>query len=64
MKACKKCKFIVLEEKKCPVCNSEELTEHFAGMVLIINNEKSQIANISGIKTPGKYALRIKKHIG
>lgn len=61
MKACKKCRLIVLEEKTCPTCGPEgELTDKFSGMLLITNPEKSEVAKVTEIKTVGTYAIRVK----
>ena len=60
LKACKNCKYIVKEGKKCPICNSDELTERFSGIVIIIDPERSKVAKFLGINTPGEFALSIK----
>lgn len=52
-----------MTEKKCPVCQNEDLTDQFSGMVLVLNVEKSEIGKLMEIKVPGKYALRIKRAI-
>ena len=59
MKACRQCRYIVMNEKVCPICGSTDLTEQFSGMVIIVDVEKSEIAKEMGITVPGKYALRI-----
>ena len=61
MKACKKCKYISINAKECPLCGSKELTEHFSGMVIVLNSENSEIAKVLGIDKPGSYALKIRK---
>ena len=61
MKACRKCHYIVLTAKECPICNNKELTEHFSGVAIIINSELSEIAKLLNITKPGSYALKIKK---
>ena len=61
MKACKKCKYISVNAKECPICKSKELTEHFSGMVIVLNPENSEIAKEMSITNIGRYALRIKK---
>jgi len=42
-KACKICKKIY-EGEKCPRCESKESTEGFKGRVVVVNPEKSEIA--------------------
>ena len=61
MKACRKCHYIVINAKECPICHGKDLTEHFSGMSIIIDSEKSDIGKVLGITKPGIYALKIKK---
>ncbi|MCD6340451.1 MAG: DNA-directed RNA polymerase, subunit E'' [Desulfurococcales archaeon] len=59
-KACIKCKYLVpLDTPKCPVCGSENFTENWSGMVVIVDIEKSDIAKMLNIKVPGRYAIRL-----
>ncbi|MEM4295243.1 MAG: transcription elongation factor subunit Spt4 [Candidatus Anstonellales archaeon] len=60
MKACRNCKFISKNADKCPLCNSDDLTDKFSGIVVIIDIEKSKIAKLLNIKTPGEYAILLK----
>lgn len=60
-KACKDCKYISSGVNKCPLCGSERLTDKWSGEVIIVNPELSEIAKKTGIKTPGKYAAKIKE---
>jgi DNA-directed RNA polymerase subunit E" len=60
MKACRNCNYIVEEGKKCPVCQSEDLTDNFSGLIYILDTEKSEVAKMLGIKVPGKYAVSVK----
>ncbi len=59
-KACKNCHLIVTGDI-CPICKTSELTANWKGFTLILNPEKSKIAEKFGIKVPGKYALRVSK---
>uniref|UniRef100_A0A7C2ZCJ0 Transcription elongation factor Spt4 n=1 Tax=Ignisphaera aggregans TaxID=334771 RepID=A0A7C2ZCJ0_9CREN len=60
LKACMKCKALVKpEEEKCPVCGSTEFTYEWSGIVIIIDPERSDVAKMLNIKTPGRYALKI-----
>ncbi len=57
-RACKSCKMVTTLEE-CPVCK-EKTTTNWLGYVIVINAEKSKIAEKLGIKNKGKYALRVK----
>lgn len=59
-KACKTCRRIV-EGEICPTCKEAQFTASWKGMVIILNPEKSEVAQKLGITTPGKYALRLGK---
>lgn len=56
--ACRRCKFITLG-KVCPVCKSSDLTPDWAGIVLVVEPEISQIAQTLGVSCKGKYALKV-----
>jgi DNA-directed RNA polymerase subunit E" len=58
LKACKVCRFIT-EDKKCPICGSEELSARWKGEVVINTAKGSETANKLGITKPGKYALSV-----
>ena len=57
--ACKECNMI-LEESNCPRCPESEISREWQGFVEILNPEKSSLAKEMGIKTPGRYALRVR----
>ena len=59
MKACRQCKALVKNANKCPVCGSEDLTEKWYGLVVILNPEKSELAKLLNITVAGEYALQI-----
>lgn len=59
MKACRTCRLIVYNEKTCPKCNGE-LSERFTGMLLILDAERSEVAKVAEITTPGNYAVSVK----
>ena len=61
MKACKICRLIFEDTPKCPQCNSEELTDKFNSAVYVFDPAKSKIGEKMGVKTPGKYAVRVGK---
>jgi DNA-directed RNA polymerase subunit E" len=57
IKACKKCK-VLTEEDKCPICQGSQLMETWKGKIIILNPEKSEIAQKIGAKQKGAYALK------
>ena len=57
-KACKNCKFIY-EGNKCPRCGSDEATDNFKGKLIIIDTEKSEIAQKLKINDKGIYAFKL-----
>ena len=56
-KACKICSTIY-EGDKCPKCESKEFTESFKGRIVVLNEEKSEIAKKLEIKSKGNFALK------
>ncbi|MBS3772853.1 MAG: DNA-directed RNA polymerase, subunit E'' [Candidatus Thermoplasmatota archaeon] len=58
MKACKKCHMLA-DNDVCPYCNTPT-SEHWQGYMVIIDPERSRIAEKMGIKMPGKYALKVR----
>jgi len=56
-RACKICKTIH-EEEKCPKCDSKEHTEGFKGRIVVINPEKSEIAQKLNLKEKGNFAIK------
>ncbi|MBU2052688.1 MAG: transcription elongation factor subunit Spt4 [Nanoarchaeota archaeon] len=59
-KACKICNTIYEKETKCPSCDAKESTDNFKGRVVIINPEKSEIAQNLKIKSKGNFAIKTK----
>ncbi|MCW1296989.1 MAG: DNA-directed RNA polymerase, subunit E'' [Candidatus Parvarchaeota archaeon] len=59
--ACKRCLRIVPKGKDCPICKGKDMSENWKGFVVIINPEKSKIANILKRDLPGEYALKVSK---
>ena len=57
--ACKEC-HLILEDKSCPRCPDSELSRQWQGFVEDLNPEKSDLAKEIGIRTPGRYALRVR----
>ena len=56
-KACRMCNRI-FEGDKCPACDSKEFSESFKGRIVILNPEKSEIANKLKIKGKGNFAVK------
>ena len=59
-KACKICSTIH-ELEKCPKCESRESTEGFKGRVIILDPEKSEIAQKLKTKKKGNFAIKVNK---
>lgn len=57
-KVCKKCKIFV-EGDSCPICKSNQFSESWKGKLIIIDPEKSELAQKLGIKVKGEYAIKV-----
>jgi len=57
-KACKLCNAIYETGEKCPSCGTKESTEGFKGRIVVLNPEKSVIAQKINIKTKGNFAIK------
>ncbi len=57
-KACKLCNTIIESGDKCPKCDSKELTEGYKGRIVVLNPEKSEIAQKLNLKTKGNFAIK------
>jgi len=60
-KACRNCRMVVQEETECPNCGSTTFTTFWRGYVMIMDPEKSEIAQKMGTTKPGKFALRLSR---
>ena len=56
-RACKICNTIH-ESEKCPKCDSKESVESFKGRIIVINPEKSEIAQKLNLKNKGNFAIK------
>jgi DNA-directed RNA polymerase subunit E" len=56
-RACKICNAIH-ENEKCPKCDSREYTDSFKGRIVILNPEKSEIAQKLKLKNKGNFAIK------
>ena len=62
MRACRHCRLIEDDKaiNQCKFCHSHDLSEDFSGIVIIVDHEKSKIAERMGITTNGKYAIKVR----
>jgi len=58
-KACKNCRFIS-NGPICPNCKSNNLSDDWSGLVVIIDPSASEVAKRMGIKAAGRFALRVR----
>lgn len=59
-KACRNCHRIVTNQSICPYCKTHTLSDDFAGLIIIIDSQKSEIAKKLQITQPGRYAFRVR----
>jgi len=59
-KACKICNTIFEGKEKCPSCGSRESTDTFKGRLVVIDPEKSEIAQKLKLKSKGNFAIKTK----
>lgn len=57
-KACKICNTIFEEKEKCPKCESKENTDAFKGRIVVLNPEKSELAQKLNLKEKGNFAIK------
>lgn len=60
-KACRNCRKVIEKGKECPLCQSTQFTTFWRGYVMILNPEKSEIAQKMGVTATGRYALRMSR---
>lgn len=56
---CRECHRI-LAGQTCPVCGSSNLSSDWAGLVIILDPQKSVIAKKLGVEMADKYALKVR----
>ena len=56
-KACKICK-VIHDKTKCPECDSKETTEIIKGRIIVLDPEKSEIAQKLNLKSKGNFAIK------
>lgn len=58
-KACRDCNFIT-DANTCPNCGGTSLSDDWAGYVVVLDLENSEIAKRLSITKLGKYALKVR----
>jgi len=58
-KVCKNCKIFV-SDSKCPVCGESNFSRSWKGLMFINDPQTSEVAQLLGIKAPGKYAMWVR----
>ncbi len=56
-KACKSCKIFV-KGNECPLCKSSDVTTSWKGRIIVMDSNKSEIAQKLNIKVKGEYAIK------
>jgi DNA-directed RNA polymerase subunit E" len=56
--ACRKCHMLTTE-KKCPNDGSNELSDEWSGLIIVLDPKNSQVAKTLNITVPGRYALKV-----
>ncbi len=59
VRVCRECHRVV-EGEACVICGTSNLSEDWAGYVVIIDPEHSDIAKKMKITLPGRYALKVR----
>ena len=59
LKVCRECHKVV-EGESCVVCGTSNLSEDWAGYVVIIDPERSETAKKMNITMAGRYALKVR----
>jgi DNA-directed RNA polymerase subunit E" len=59
VKVCRECHRVV-EGESCVICGTSNLSEDWAGYLVIIDPEHSEIAKKMNITMPGRYALKVR----
>lgn len=57
--ACRSCHMLT-SANICPNCKRSGLSRDWAGELIVVDPERSQLAKRIGAKKPGKYALRVR----
>ncbi|MBR9681079.1 MAG: DNA-directed RNA polymerase subunit E'' [Candidatus Altiarchaeota archaeon] len=58
-KVCRKCRVFV-SGKKCSTCGETDFSTTYAGIAVIMDPNKSEVAKKMDVSIPGKYALKVR----
>jgi len=59
-KACRSCRALLEREVKvCPICGSQDFTDEWEGLIIVINPESSEIAKTIEIKNKGRFVVKV-----
>jgi len=58
-KVCRNCNRVV-DGEACVVCGSSNLSDDWAGYLVVIDPKNSEIAKKLGIELPGRFALKVR----
>jgi DNA-directed RNA polymerase subunit E" len=58
-KVCRDCRVFV-KGSKCALCGGTDLSSTWAGIAVIIDPKKSEVAKKMEVDLPGKYALKVR----
>ncbi|NYT19486.1 MAG: DNA-directed RNA polymerase, subunit E'' [Methanosarcinales archaeon] len=56
---CRECHRVVTGQT-CPVCGSSNLSADWSGLVIIVDPQRSKIAEMIGVTVADKYALKVR----
>ncbi|WP_445476317.1 transcription elongation factor subunit Spt4 [Methanococcoides methylutens] len=56
---CRECHRVVTGQT-CPVCSSSNLSADWSGLVIIVDPQRSKIAEKIGVTVADKYALKVR----
>ena len=59
IRACRHCHHVTTEDQ-CPVCGSRDLSNEWFDLVIILDPERSKIAESLKVSVEGKYAIRVR----
>lgn len=50
----------IIDGETCPLCGGSQFSESFNGRVIVVDPDKSIVAQKLGMKKPGEYAIKVK----
>ena len=57
-RVCKNCGKLVVEERECPACKSNQIVDKYKGRVVVMDVKKSEIGKKINAKQNGNYAIK------